>query len=147
MPKKDRTLPREVAEAAASLRVAGMSERSIYERFRSLLAKPPSYRDLRATFDTYGVGTRAQATARRHAKEFPEQTRELERPVKSSAYQARRRNNHEVYPSGDDRAKADRLLDNQYAVGYLARAGLPAAALSDSDEADFFDDIYDGFGS
>ena len=46
---------RKIARAAASARGAGVSEKDIFKSFQRQLAKPPSYRDLRAAFDHYSA--------------------------------------------------------------------------------------------
>ncbi len=46
---------RRIARAAASARGAGVSEKDIFRSFQRQLAKPPSYRDLRAAFDHYSA--------------------------------------------------------------------------------------------
>lgn len=147
MPKKDRSLPPPVETAAVTARVAGMSERAIYERLRDTLDVVPSYRDLRAAYAKAGVLSRRQAAAARREKRFPITQPSLqaigERQAQRSDYLHRLKVTREVDKSagGKDR------LDQNFILGYMVRSGVDPESVADSAVKDQLEDIYDGIGS
>lgn len=142
MPKKDRTLTPSLREALYNLRVSGMSERGIYEGLRERLREPPSYRDIRASLASDGVRYRADALRARRDQAF-KNDRDPERPVRESDYRARLATVREVDKTPD----AKERLDENYIVGYLARAGQDPDSLEDTNLRDSLVSIYEGQGS
>ena len=65
MAKKERVLDPRIEQMANGLRAAGMRERNVYEALREAFVKPPSYRDLRASFDRAGLRYKADVAANR----------------------------------------------------------------------------------
>lgn len=59
----------ELAVAAVNLRISGVSERTVFERFRATVKDAPSYRELRAAYAERQVLKRSDATERRRAHE------------------------------------------------------------------------------
>lgn len=142
MPKKDRTLPPTLREAVYNLRVGGMSERAIYEGLRERLVEPPSYRDIRASLAADGVRYRSEATAARKARAFHNEG-DPDRPVRESEYAQRLKTVKAV----DKTADAKDRLDENYILGYLARAGQDPETLEDSNLRASLASIYEGQGS
>jgi len=143
VPKKDRTLEPKVATAAYNLRVAGMSERAVYENLRDELKENvPSYRDLRALYAERNVRYRSDAAeARRlglYENPYPDQ-----RPINRSFYEERL----EITRRRDKTATAKDALDRNYTLGYMARAGVDPDSLEDRAMAESLESIYDGHGS
>jgi hypothetical protein len=142
MAKKDRTLDPNVDTAIRTARVAGVSERRIYESLRDLLDTPPSYRDVRASFARGGLSTRHAATVARRSKEFPETTAEAR--MKSTKYREKAATVREI----DRRAQAQDELARNFLLGYLARAGIePDLLVAGPDGTDALESIYEGHGS
>ena len=129
-------VPEEVYDAAYNLRVAGMSERAIYERLRETVTEYPSYRDLRGFWGDQGVGKRAQATVAREAGAFFGSQG-------SANYRERLRVTREV----DQTPDAKEALDRKFLLGYLARAKARVSDLSDDGLAESLASIYEGEGS
>lgn len=162
MAKKDRSLPEPVERTIRTARVSGMSERAIYESLRETLDTPPSYRDVRASLSRSNLRYRSQATAARHARDYPEAVGG-ERPMRESAYLERLRSAQEnTRLSREDAkrqginadeaiasfARADKdALDERYVLGYLARSGADPDDIADEDLRDRLIHIYDGQGS
>jgi hypothetical protein len=139
---KDRTLSKELDSSIYNMRVAGLSERSIYEGLREYLEEPPSYRDVRASFKRQGVETRRLATEARKRGEFdnpyPDQ-----RPISKSDY----RDRLEIVREVDRTANAKDALDRNYVLGYMARAGVDPTSVEDPALRESLESIYSGTGS
>lgn len=138
---KDRTLYENVRVAAVNLRIAGMSERAIYEGLRDVLAEPPSYRDLRAAFRDENVGTRSEAAARRRERAFLDAG--VEHPQESTKY----RSQLDLALSVDKTSDAKDAFDRRFILGYLARAGTDVDLIEDEGFAESLADIYEDEGS
>jgi len=139
--KKERTWSRdnpEAALAAVNLRIAGVSERRVFETFRDLLDPDfrPSYRDLRAAFADRGVLKRHSATELRHAEQKFD--REGAKVHGTSEFLYRRANQ---FGSKD----AVRRLERKMAVGYLIGNKLPDTHYNqeDRDLVEFIESEYE----
>jgi hypothetical protein len=142
--RKDRDLGGALDATIYKSRVAGLSERAIYEGLRDTLDTPPSYRDVRASLAKQGVRYKREATAaRRHGRFGEERGEGRGGPMRESRYQARLAVTKRV----DRRPEAKDDLDRKFLLGYMARSGVDAESLADPDLADSLDSIYDGFGS
>jgi len=152
LPRKDRSLDPAVVSAARDLRVAGLSERAIYEGLRDALERPPSYRDLRAALDRQGVLKRSDATRARRQGDYLAERRVKDRdtgivyraPMRSSNYLSRRREALKVDRTPDARERFNR----RYILGYLASHQAQPELLTETDG--YFEDlesIYEGEGS
>lgn len=144
MASKDRTLDTAVYQAAVNLRVAGMSERAIYEGLRDVLAEPPSYRDLRVAYSTAGVRYRSEAAAARSEGRYLESRDEGK--MERSFYLSRREEVLKV----DKTVDAKESFDRRYLLGYLARENLASEAVDVENQIQFAESvetIYDGLGS
>jgi hypothetical protein len=139
----DRSMDSRVEQTAYNLRVAGVSERAIYESFRSVLKEPPSYRDLRASFVRNGVATRAAATEARHSGLFVGRLDRQGRKQMATEYADRLRTTKEI----DRRAEAKDDLDRNYVLGYMGRAGVDPDLIDDEFFADSLYSIEEGEGS
>lgn len=99
-----------VARAAANLRIAGVSERRIYESFQAVLKDAPSYRALRGVWRQYGVNYRTVRGTKdvylRYGKDG-----KLKRVKGKSAYRER----FKAQKTPKQQAK----LAKDYALGYL----------------------------
>lgn len=143
--KRERTLPPEMDAAIYNLRVAGVSERGIYETLRDTTETLVSYRDLRASFARTGVPTKAMATQARKTAAFNNDDHS-ERPMKQSDY-LRRYEITRQRTRGDLRAEAKDDLDRAYTLGYLARAGVDPSVIDEKALRDSLISIYKGEGS
>lgn len=153
MPRKERTIDPKVERAAYNLRVAGVSERHIYESF-SVLKDRPSYRDLRASFEKSGVRYRAQATEARHRGEFlnphktvvtsgPEKGQAILVNQRSSEYKDRLKTTRKV----DKTPEATEDLNRSFALAYMGSAGVDPDLILDDGFADSLYSIEEGEGS
>jgi len=139
--KKERTWSRdnpEAALAAVNLRIAGVSERRVFETFRDLLEEThrPSYRDLRAAFGDREVLKRHEATELRRAE--LKYDKRGEKVHGTSEFLYRRVNQ---FGSKD----AIRRLERKMAVGYLIGNKLPDQHYNpdDRDLVEFIESEYE----
>lgn len=126
-----------VQVAALNLRIAGVSERRIYETLKGELKDFPSYGQLRSWFTARGVRYREDATARRHAGRYYKLSKgeKIVRVGGSSRYFQRRR------AQFTPRAKA--RLERNMAVGYLLREKVPAKDFKDDSVVNFIESDYE----
>jgi hypothetical protein len=134
---KDRTLDPAVEKMIVTARVAGISERRIYESLRDDLKEPPSYRDVRAALAKNGVRYRYQATERRRKGDYPLTVGEKQ--MRSSKYLEKRAEVRKVDRTPD----AEDKLADRFLLGYAARAGLDVDLLDDERFAESLENIYD----
>lgn len=144
MPPKDRSLPRSVEVTAYNLRIAGWSERRVYENLRSSLETAPSYRDLRAVYRRENIYYRTDLTEARHHNEFLNlNAGDRERPMREGHYAERKA----VALSVDRTSDAEESFDEKYALGIMRRAGIDPADLADENMSARLQSIYEGQGS
>ena len=136
--KKERVLDERVERTIRGLRVAGMSERSLYEGLRRNFKEAPSYRDVRAAFERAGLRTRRDATLARRSKEPILLGYEGQKPVGLTHYRERLREvrlaaaaNYAPAHLAEGRRRERAQLDDNFIVGYAHRAGVGPDDLKD----------------
>lgn len=129
MAAKDRTLPDAVRDAAVNLRVSGLSERSVYEHFRDILAVVPSYRDLRATWADAGVRYRGEAAVARRQGRYVGA-----KPPVRSEYAERKA----LALAVDQTPTASESFDRRYVYGYLGREAISPDDIEGGFQETFF---------
>lgn len=128
-------LSRALADTAYGLRVAGMSERAVYESFRRNLVDAPSYRDLRRVYADAGVLSRAAALRERKAGTigFGAHYRAAQADVTRAVQKG--------YLAESAKPLALRVLNDHYTVGYAYRNGVPSEAFADTPNLDLIEAI------
>lgn len=133
-----------IALAAVNLRISGVSERVIFERYRDLLAEPPSYRELRAAFREHGVSDRAHATELRRSRTYYDRKGEVYTAEKVKGGTSRylsRRNDRIANPTPRMRRK---LADNTVLGRTLAFED-DEKAYKDKEVIDFLTSEFEGY--
>lgn len=151
-----------LVNAAANLRISGISEEAIFRAFRGaeahttpagrvlgarpkLLREPPSYLQLRAALKEKGIGSRADATALRQARTYfraDGTAYTAERYKGGTSRYLSRRNDRIANPTPRSRD----LLEQHTIVGRtLAAQDDPAAYDPDSAIVDFLESEYEGY--
>lgn len=132
-----------IVNAAANLRISGVSEKAIYERYRTLLKQPPTYRELRAAMKERGVGARKEATAFRQKRQYFKADGTpytAEKHAGGSRY-LERRNDRVANPTPRSREK---LVQNTI-VGRTLAADPEPSDYTDERVVEFLDSEYEGY--